>query len=240
MSSDLSLAGAKSYNERMFSSGIRGKMHSARFEWLVRELLRRGITGGSVFELGCHDARTIDFLESAGFKIDRFLGVDANEHGGVEMAQERFGSRPGYEFIAGMDASVIPTPEKPYDLFICMETFEHIPEAGVEQYLKRVKDVVKGTLFITVPIERGGVFLAKNMARSLIAKEHRDLSRKEYWAHVFGRMDDIRHDGHIGFDDRRVVRQVRKYFQIEKVSTIGPSVPIKVIGFQRGIIARSS
>ncbi len=231
---------AQAYNERMFSRGIRGKMHSARFEWLVRELQKRKISRASIFELGCHDARTIDYLEAVGLKIDRFFGLDANEHGGIEVAQERYGDRPGFKFAAGLDASAIPEPTEPYDLFICMETFEHVPEDVVDAYLARIREVVRGTLFITVPIERGTVFFAKHVARGLIAKEHRELSREEFWGHLTGKMSALRHDGHIGFDDRRLVRQVRKYFEIKSVVSIGPAVPIKLMGFQRGIIAQST
>lgn len=228
---------AKTYNERMFSKGLRGKLHSARFLWLANQLRKHGIHKTSVFELGCHDARTIDFLEESGLKIDRYLGVDANEHGGIEMAKERFGGRAGFEFIAGAEPSAIHQPEEPYDLFICMETFEHVPEEVVDGYLARIKEVVKGTLFITVPIERGLPFITKHLARGMMTREHRDMTRQEFWGHLFGRFRGLRHDGHIGFDDRRLVRQVAKHFNIESLHAIGPAIPIKVMGFQRGIVA---
>lgn len=234
---DISVERAHAYNERMFSKGLRGKLHSARFEWLVRQLKRRGIERASIFELGCHDARTIDFLEESGLTVDRYLGVDANEHGGIEMAKERFGGRPGFEFVAGAEPSAIPQPKEPFDLLICMETFEHIPEEVVDRYLARIKEVVRGTLFITVPIERGLPFITKHLARGVMTKEHRDMTRKEFWGHLFGRFRGLRHDGHIGFDDRRLVRQVAEHFKIESLHAIGPAIPLKVMGFQRGIVA---
>ena len=40
------------YNERLFTKGIRGKLHVARFEWLAKSLLRLGCESETVLELG--------------------------------------------------------------------------------------------------------------------------------------------------------------------------------------------
>ena len=47
----------KSYNERLFSRGLRGYIHLARFRWLERCIHRFGLKPERVVELGCYDGR---------------------------------------------------------------------------------------------------------------------------------------------------------------------------------------
>ena len=58
------------YNERLFSGGFRGWLHSGRFQWLRNAT--REIDVSSVFELGCFDGKSISYLPR---EPDRYLGV---------------------------------------------------------------------------------------------------------------------------------------------------------------------
>lgn len=225
------------YNRRMFGQGVRAQFHLARFEWLFAQLPKRGIKECTVFELGCHDGKTLEYFQDFGIRVTRYLGMDMNDHGGIESAHKKWSDHREFRFEIGSQASHIPSDSGPFDVTICMETFEHIPEQTVEGYLERLRSVVAGYFFITVPIERGIPFLTKYIARPLIAKENWGMSRAAVWWHLVGKPTKVPHDGHIGFDDRRLVRQVRKYFNIESLWGIGPRIPTRLISFQRGIIA---
>ena len=74
------------YNERLFTKEILGKLHSARFEWLVKSLLRLGWKSETVLELGCFDGKVIDYLPD---KPTHYRGLDANWEGGLDIAKDR-------------------------------------------------------------------------------------------------------------------------------------------------------
>jgi hypothetical protein len=57
-----SVADGYGYNERLFSRGLRSKLHYARFNWFVAQLKKRKCSASSVLELGCFDGKLIDFL----------------------------------------------------------------------------------------------------------------------------------------------------------------------------------
>ncbi len=66
------------YNERLFSSGIRKKLHASRFYWLANCLTKLNFQYIRVLELGCFDRKTIDYLP---LKPLRYLGFDASWEG---------------------------------------------------------------------------------------------------------------------------------------------------------------
>ena len=67
-----------------------------------------------------------------------------------------------------------------YDVGICMETLEHIPPDLVEPYSKRLSQVIEGYLFITVPIERGLVFLLKHGAKKVLGMKDDRFDKGEF------------------------------------------------------------
>lgn len=76
------------YNERLFSNGIRGKLHISRFEWVKERLSKLNCQCERVVELGCFDAKTIDFLPT---KPDLYVGFDAEWENGLSLAKKKWG-----------------------------------------------------------------------------------------------------------------------------------------------------
>ena len=83
------------YNERLFSPGIRGRLHAARFEWLAKKLLRLKCEYNTVLELGCFDGKVLDYLPN---KPERYLGLDANWEGGLGIAAVKWKDQDNYVF----------------------------------------------------------------------------------------------------------------------------------------------
>lgn len=203
------------YNSRLFSSGIRGWAHSSRFRWLARTLSRLKVTPSRVLELGCFDGKTIDFLPT---KPECYQGYDANWEGGLEIGRKRFANDANVILSECQTPDQMTDAEVPFDTTICMETFEHIPDALVEPYLKRLADLTTGHLFITVPNERGSIFVAKYFAKKCIGQKGYKYTLKEFLNAAIGRLHCVERNEHKGFDYKRLVRQVSKYFDVEKVS----------------------
>ncbi len=64
----------KTYNQRLFSPGLRGFFHNGRFKWLFNSFKKFNITKGSVLEIGCNDGRSLDYLP---FVPSNYAGYDA-------------------------------------------------------------------------------------------------------------------------------------------------------------------
>src|SRR6267154_826958 len=85
------------YNERLFGGGIRAWIHYSRFHWLARGLAKLKCQPRRVLELGCFDAKTIDFLP---VMPDRYVGLDANWEGGLDIAREKWRGAKSFQFLA--------------------------------------------------------------------------------------------------------------------------------------------
>ena len=76
------------YNKRLFNtSSLRGKIHTARFRWLVECIERYSPKFETVLELGCFDGKSIEFLPHA---PKYYEGWDANWEGGLDIARKKF------------------------------------------------------------------------------------------------------------------------------------------------------
>ena len=149
-----------SYNARLFGQGQYGAHHRSRFQWLRQRLESLGLAGASVVELGCFDAKTIDWLP---FDVTRYVGLDAGWESdadeqcptGLAAAQVRFRDDSRFQLIRSTDpVDLAELPEK-FDIGICMETLEHIPPGQVDAYLSAFAARLSGPLFVTVPNEMG-------------------------------------------------------------------------------------
>src|SRR5262252_7830146 len=137
------------YNERLFSGGWRSRIHLSRFHWLATQTRLLGKPPMRVLELGCYDGKTIDFLDTPPAK---YLGLDANWEGGLDKACARWKSTTEFEFRFCKRPEDMPKDQVPFDIGICMETLEHVPPDLVDPYLFELSRVIRGHLFITVPI----------------------------------------------------------------------------------------
>jgi hypothetical protein len=230
-----SIAGA-GYNERLFSGNWRSRIHLSRFYWVAAQVRRLGLNGPSIIELGCYDGKTIEFLDSA---PGRYLGLDANWEGGLDSGKARWKEFSNVELRHCRKPDDIPSPDRPYDVGICMETLEHVPPCIVEPYLQRLSQIIGGHLFITVPVERGLVFLLKHGLKRILGMKDETFRKGEFINSVLGRLNEVERHEHKGFDDRALVKQVGKYFDVVSVSGVFPGFGILSLNLTVGIIARA-
>ena len=164
-----SLRDGVGYNERLFSGGLRKRLHTARFTWVADEIAKRGCACRSVIEIGCFDGKLIDFLPA---KPQRYAGFDANWEGGLDVALKRWNDCPQYTFHRASSANDIRLPDNTvFDVAVMMETLEHVPATAVDGYLSLLARHLDGYLFVTVPNEKGPVFLAKWLAKRCLGKD---------------------------------------------------------------------
>ena len=70
------------YNTRLFSGGLRRWIHISRFRWLSFVLRKFNLKYQNIVELGCFDARSLDYLTG----YDSYYGFDAGWEGGLNTA----------------------------------------------------------------------------------------------------------------------------------------------------------
>ena len=147
------------YNERLFSGGLRGQLHRARFVWFRKTLKRLHCSPDSVLELGCFDGKLIDHMPHL---PARYVGYDANWEGGLDIAFVRWAAYPQFSFHACMSPEQMSlSPTVRFDISVAMETLEHVPPSMVDGYLAKLSRHTNQFVFITVPNEKGLVFLLK-------------------------------------------------------------------------------
>lgn len=204
------------YNERLFSGGLRSHLHFARFKWFLTEITRRNCLTDSVLELGCFDGKLIDFLPR---KPSQYIGLDANWEGGLDIAMERWKSYPNFSFYKASTPEEMRLNDNDiFNIAVAMETLEHVPPQMVDGYLRKIAHHLDGYLFITVPNEKGIVFLAKWFAKKLLSRDAEHYSLSELANATLGRMALVARREHKGFDYASLVKDVEKYFDVIDVS----------------------
>ena len=224
------------YNKRLFSGNWRSRIHLSRFYWLAAQMRRLSLNRVSIIELGCYDGKTVEFLDPA---PERYLGLDANWEGGLDSGKVKWKDFPNVELKHCIKPEEMPTTQKTFDVGVCMETLEHIPPDLVEPYLLKLSQVIEGYIFITVPVERGLVFLFKHGLKKIIGMEDDTFHKMEFINCALGRMNKVERREHKGFDDRVLVKQVKKYFDVVSVSGVFPGLGILSLNLTIGIIART-
>ena len=133
----------------------------------------------------------------------------------------------------------VPEPDTPWDVGVCLETFEHVPPDLVEPYLERMASIVRGHFFVTVPVERGPVFFGKHFAKKVLRLEDDPYTLREFLNCSLSRLDRVTRREHKGFDERELERQVGKYFKIERSGGVYPRVRASGWTTAWGIVATS-
>ncbi len=161
MSAGLTTRSARSDNE--------GKYRSKNP--VVRRLVRRflGQVGRlveaqrprRVLEVGCGEGMVIRYLAERAPGV-RFDGVELD---GEALARAR-ARCPDAALVQG-DAYELPVRSRAYDLVLCLEVLEHLPEPG--RALREVRRVSRGGCLLSVPHEPffrlGNVLRGKNLTR---------------------------------------------------------------------------
>ncbi len=223
------------YNERLFSSGIRRYLHLARFFWLARQLRSLDCQYDSVVELGCFDGKVLDFLP---IEPHHYAGFDANWEGGLELARERWHAFPDFVFQECHAPDEMTLQKEAFDLAICMDTLEHIPPNLVGPYLERLTHAMRHYVLVTVPNEKGLMFLSKFLLKRIIVGETQPYTLAEVLAATLGRMEQVERNEHKGFDYAWIIRSLSQYCHITHVSGYPfPWLPL-ALNFGVGIIGQ--
>ena len=203
------------YNTRLFSSGIRRYLHLSRFYWLAHRLTQLNGVCSSVVELGCFDGKVLDFLPTPPL---RYVGFDANWEGGLELARERWGHIPQYTFRRCQNPDELELSEPLYDLAICMDTLEHVRPHDAESYIAALTRAAQSYIVVTVPNEKGLVFLSKYLMKRLWIGRARPYTLSEICYATLGRLDRVARNEHKGFDYASIIRIMAQYSRIVHVS----------------------
>lgn len=203
---------AVSYNDRLFSGGIRSYFHFARFDWAADQIKAFGIPSRSVMELGCFDGRMVEHLPAM---PDRYIGFDANWEGGLDEAKKKYGGVATMTFVQSTSPKDMLVPGR-FDLGISLETLEHIPPEMVDDYLRTLAERVDW-LVVTVPNEMGPVFLGKWMVKKLFGMSPRQYTSADVFFSLIGRTDRVARHEHKGFNYRLMRRQIERHFDVVKV-----------------------
>ena len=226
------------YNERLFKGrGLRNYLHCARFRWTNNVINEFCIPCNSVIEIGCFDGKLIDWLP---VKPIRYVGIDANVEGGMDLAVKRFENKESYTLLKTDNPDALDVLGNEYfTLGVAMETLEHIEDKTVIKYLYKLSKLVDGYILITVPNEKGLVFLSKWLFKKIIYGDAEKYTFNELLAATLGNMSKVERNQHKGFDYCILLKNLGEYFDIIRVDAI----PIKNLGhslaFNIGIIAKT-
>jgi len=224
------------YNIRLFESGgLRSLYHNSRYRWLAREIERSGVAAPRIIELGCFDAKTLHFIDRPAY----YLGLDDDWENGLSEGRKLWDGQPSVELLKCHSAADIPERGL-FDFGIALETLEHIPDDLLEPYLAKLSTVITGYLFVSVPYERGVVFLAKYLAKTLFFGGYMGGERcslRDVFLLTFGQTHKVKRCDHKGFDERKLLKQLSKYFVIEKVSSAFPRFLPRCLSLTVGIVA---
>ena len=210
------------YNERLFNGkSFRSKLHLARYIWLQKKIDQYKCSTEKILELGCFDGKSIEFLK---LPPKHYAGYDANWEGGLDLAEKKWKAFPNYDFnyCAGIADF---NPEKGYfDISVCQETLEHLPLADVDTYLYRMAMATNTYTFISVPNERGLVFLGKRIGK-MLTQDKNDLEKftvPELFYASIGKTKKVkrRETGHKGFDHLEMEKNIKKYFDIVETNAL--------------------
>lgn len=202
----------RSYNERLFGPGFRGWVHKARFRWVAAQYGKRCATPPTVIEIGCFDGKTIEYLSP---QPQRYLGLDANHEGGLDIAATRWAEVDWAEFHQCESADQMPKDEH-FEVGLSMETLEHVPDEVLDGYIDRLAELTDGFALITVPNEIGPVCFAKQALKKLFLGGSQ-FSWGDIMNATLGRTDRISRLDHRGFNYRRLVKRLRRSFDVVAV-----------------------
>ena len=229
----------KGYNDRLFDrKSIRGKLHYARFFWLEQKVKTYYPKAKSVMELGCFDAKTVDFLPK---DLSTYRGYDSNWEGGLDMAIERFKEVGHYKFENCISLEDFSPPKSAFDITICMETLEHLPLKDLDAYIIKLFDATKHLCFVSVPNEKGIVLIIKYLVKKIVLRSvTEEYSYGDLFNAFFGRLHKVERNegGHKGFDYSKLVSQLEEQFIVEEINGIPFRFLPRGLNFSIGIVLR--
>jgi hypothetical protein len=223
-----------SYNDRLFRGNrARRFLHERRFWWLIDRLRRLKIRRADVIEIGCYDAKTISYLERSGIAVTRYVGYEADDDI-FDWVKAGWAARAEVAILKSKSPSDIDLSAT-FDVGICMETLEHLPDENVDGYLEILARHVRGPVFFTIPVERGAMLVAKQLGYRALGMYGDRLSWRDLLNGALGQTEKIPRHEHAGFDDRRMIERIARYFTITESG--GLFVPyFTTLNFTLGIV----
>jgi SAM-dependent methyltransferase len=141
-----------------------------------------------VLEVGCGEGIVLAAL-TARLPGARFDGLELDER----ALEEARGRCPGATLVRG-DACELPFGNQIFDLVVCLEVLEHLPEPAVA--LRELRRVARGGCLLSVPHEpffrMGNLLRGKNVARLGDPSDHLQHWRAGEFAAFCGRELDVR------------------------------------------------
>lgn len=187
--------------------------HLARYHWLHREWPKHAKEGAPIIELGCFDAKTVEFIPQ---KIDHYVGLDANWEGGLDIGRARYADRPKIELrFANHPSAFSQFADKSFDA--ALETLERIEPSLLPGFLAEIARVTDGPFYVSVRNEMGPAFLAKYVAKTLRYGAAPEYRRKEVLAAFLRQAHKVERDEHKGFDFRHLMEQLGEWFDVTSV-----------------------
>jgi hypothetical protein len=188
-----------------------------------------------VLELGCHDGKTISFMPQ---EPNEYIGLDADWEGGLSSAIQS-NSNPKFHFLLckAADDIKISSNDK-VSLILCMETFEHLSDQDLLNYVLKFSQILSGYMFITVPNEKGFIFLVKYLIK-LFCGLKQDYSFNEVTQIVLGRLHKVVRNEHKGFDWSSLNLLLVEHFQIISIEGVQfPALPL-FLNMQIGMVYKA-
>lgn len=227
----------KTYNERLFSPGIRGFFHNARFTWLHSAMKKVGMRSGSVLELGFNDGRSIRYIP---FEPLKYAGYDADWEGGFDEAVNNFKDYHQYAFIRSADPATFNAGGEIFDAVLAMETIEHLPVQFLPEYLEKMAAATGRYGFFSVPNEKGLLFFLKYLLKRIFRTAGPPYSTREVWHALTGNLAGVERKDttHKGFDYDVLIRQLSVYFDLVEVQGLPFGWLPLSLSFTIGIIVK--
>jgi 2-polyprenyl-3-methyl-5-hydroxy-6-metoxy-1,4-benzoquinol methylase len=189
-----------------------------------------------MLELGCYDGRLIEYCPTP---PSSYQGFDAGREGGLEAAQQKHAKHPSWRFSQATEPKHMDFLEPgQFNVGAAMETLEHIPPDMLEGYLAQFSRLLNGHMFVTVPNEKGLVFLTKHIVKSFKGSQLK-YNFSEVVNATLGRSHAVARDEHKGFDYAVLMKQIAKYFDIVEAEALPHRALPKALGFTIGIVART-
>lgn len=168
------------------------------------------------------------------------MGFDANWEGGLEIAKVRWQSHPEYEFFqASTPEEMEIPPGMVFNIAVAMETLEHVPPQLVDGFLAKIARHLDGYFFVTVPNEKGLLFLAKWLTKRVLSKDAQPYTVAELVNATLGRMKAVERRDHKGFDYARLASQIGNHFDVVEISGHPFGFLPTSLCFGIGILAKS-
>ena len=129
-------------------------------------------------------------------------------------------------------------PDTRFQISVAMETMEHLPPDSVGAYLAEIERITGNYFIVTVPNEKGIVFLLKYIVKSIFLEGNQKYSWSELFDATFGRLHKIDQDDHKGFDYDELIGQISREFDVVRTEPIPFTALPRWAGFTVGIIAK--